>query len=40
MRKTRKNTVKHFVELVERIMHLMSSGFAVTYVRNGSMGNV
>lgn len=31
---------KHFVELVERIMHLMSFGFAVTYARNGSMGSV
>ena len=28
------------MELAERIMHLMSSGFAVTYVRNGSMGSV
>lgn len=39
-RKTRKNTEKHFAELVERIMHLMSSGFAVIFVRNGSMGSV
>lgn len=36
----RKNMAKHFVELVERIMHLTSSGFAVTYVRNGFMGSV
>ena len=36
----RKNTEKHFAELVERIMHQTSSGFAVTYVRNGFMGNV
>lgn len=30
---------KHFAELVERTMHQMSSGFAATYARNGSMGS-
>lgn len=32
--------MKHFVEAVAEITMLMSFGFAVTYVRGGSMGSV
>lgn len=36
----KKNMVKPCVVLVERIMHPMSFGFAVTYVRSGFTENV
>lgn len=39
-RRMKMNMVKPFAEAVEEITMLMSSGFAVTSVRGGSMGNV
>ena len=39
-RRMKMNMVKLFVEAVEEITMLMSSGFAVISARGGSMGNV
>jgi hypothetical protein len=39
-RKMMRSMEIHCAVLVERIMQLMSSGFAVTFVRSGSMGSV
>ena len=40
MKKMKKSMERHYVVLVEKTMPLMSSGFAVTSARSGSMENV
>ena len=40
MKKMKKSMERHYVVLVEKTMPLMSSGFAVTSVKSGSMENV
>jgi hypothetical protein len=40
MKKMKKSMERHYVVLVEKTMPLMSSGFAVTSAKSGSMENV